>query len=145
VTPAELAARLARLDDEIKARAAKAAADAMALTAQRQIVKSMHGPAPSPPGTPPARRTGTLARSLRVEPAAAGVRATARLAPHTVYARIQQLGGDIHVVRAKVLTDGKRFFGTHVRLPARPYMKVGDKAELRRAAARAIKDVIGLE
>jgi hypothetical protein len=123
VTPAELPAWLDAHKERVRP-AVLTAADGMAHTFQRAVVQSMHGPAPSPPGTPPARRTGTLARSVRPEAAAltGDYSATSSVAPHTVYARIQDQGGDIHVVRAKVLTDGKRFFGTHVRLPPRPYM-----------------------
>jgi hypothetical protein len=123
MTPAQLPLWLQGFADRAKARAAVDAANAMAQTYQGEVVRSMRGPAPSPPGTPPARRTGTLARSVRAEPAiGSGPRAKSSVAPHTVYARIQQLGGHIHVVRAKVLTDGKTFFGKSVYLPARPYM-----------------------
>jgi phage gpG-like protein len=145
VTPAELPAYLSRLRDRVRADGARDAANAMALAYQRSVVRSMHGPAPSPPGTPPARRTGTLARSVRTRPAAGGgARATSSVAPHTVYARIQQLGGGIHVVRAKVLTDGKRFFGKHVHLPARPYMTMtGERrTQCHQAAAAAVRRVI---
>jgi hypothetical protein len=47
-------------------------------------------------------------------------------------------------VRAKVLTDGKSFFGKHVHLPARPYMVM--TAERRTlchdAAVRAVRALI---
>lgn len=123
MTPAQLPLWLKGFEDRARERAAADAANAMALTYQREVVASMHGPAPSPPGTPPARRTGTLARSVRPKLATGGgTRATSSVAPHTVYARIQQLGGIIRVVRARVLTDGKRFYGKQVTLPARPYM-----------------------
>lgn len=122
------------------------AANAMGQQFQRDVVQSMHGPSPSPPGTPPARRSGTLARSVRATKAVvSGFRATVQVAPHTVYARIQNNGGVIHVVRAKVLTDGKTFFGKQVTLPARPYMNVtsqrADAAE--RAGRDAFKRTMG--
>lgn len=146
MTPDQLPARLRAIADRARTRAAIDAANAMAQAYQSEVVRSMHGPAPSPKGTPPARRSGTLARSVRATPAVptgAG-RATSAVAPHTVYARIQQLGGDIHVVRAKVLTDGKQFFGKHVHLPARPYMTMnGDRRDrVRRAAIRAARAVL---
>jgi Bacteriophage HK97-gp10, putative tail-component len=129
VTPAQLPVWLQAFADRARERAAVDAVNAMAHTYQRLVVASMHGPAPSPQGTPPARRTGTLARSIRVSGAdgagsipLGGVRARATVAPHTVYARIQQTGGTIRVVRAKVLTDGRTFFGKQVTLPGRPYM-----------------------
>jgi phage gpG-like protein len=145
MTPDELPGRLRRIAQDVKDRAAVDAADAMAQTYQSAVVRSMHGPSPSPKGTPPARRTGTLARSVRAEPAkGSGGTATSSVSPHTVYARIQQLGGEIHVVRAKVLTDGKRFYGTHVHLPARPYMVMtpARREDARRAAIAAASRVI---
>lgn len=145
MTPAELPAYLERLRDRVQRDGAREAASAMAFQFQRDVISDMKGPAPSPPGSPPARRSGTLARSGRVKPAAGGgPRATASLGFHAVYARIQQLGGHIHVVRAKVLTDGKRFFGKHVYLPARPYMTKtpARMAAARRAAVQAVQRVI---
>jgi len=127
MTPLELPVRLKRIADEVRDRAALDAADAMAQSYQRSVVRSMRGPSPSPPGTPPARRTGTLARSVRPEPAvpAGAGRARSSVAPHTVYARIQQLGGHVYPVRAKALrwTDKSGVhFARHVYLPKRPYM-----------------------
>jgi hypothetical protein len=150
VTPDELPVALGALRDRLLAYGARDAATRMALAAQREIVKSMRGdPVPSAPGTPPARRTGTLARSLRVVPALGGfARAVARLAPHTVYARIQQLGGHIYPVRARVLRwkglDGKAHFAKHVYLPPRPYMQVirETAVKCRAAAIDAVQAVI---
>jgi hypothetical protein len=83
----------------------------------------------APPGDPPALVTGTLRRSLRPVPAVGGGGyAVAWLAPHTVYARIQETGGDIYPVRRKYLRwfeDGAWHFAKHVHLPARPYMHPG--------------------
>lgn len=137
MTPDELPAWLLEHADRARP-AVRDAATAMGQQFQRDVVRSMHGPAPSPPGTPPARRSGTLARSVRpTKVRMSGFRATVSVAPHTVYARIQQKGGTIRVKRAKVLTDGKTFFGTQVTLLARPYMDVtGQRAQ---AAFRAGK------
>lgn len=148
MTPAELPARLRRLAGQVKERAAVDAADVMAQTYQRGVVRSMKGPSPSPEGSPPARRTGTLARSVRAEPAKGdGARAAASVAPHTVYARIQQLGGDIYPVRAKALRwkdKGGVHFALHVRLPKRPYMVMTPqrRAECRDAAIAAVRAVV---
>jgi phage gpG-like protein len=147
MTPEELPAYLRRMKDRVSTEAPVAAANAMAQTYQGEVRRSMRGSAPSAPGTPPARRTGTLARSVQAEPAvpAGAGRATSSVAPHTVYARIQQVGGDIHVVRAKILTNGKQFFGKHVRLPARPYMVMtpATRQKVHDAARRAIAGVLG--
>jgi phage gpG-like protein len=147
VTPAELPAYLRAMGDRARVEAPVAAANAMAQTYQSAVVRSMTGPSPSAPGTPPGRRSGTLARSVRAEPAVSSGdgQATSSVAPHTVYARIQQLGGDIRVVRAKVLTDGKRYFGKEVHLPARPYMVMDDarRTQCHDAAVRAVRRVIG--
>jgi hypothetical protein len=158
VTPAELPGRLRALAAEVKDRAATDAADAMAQSYQRGVVQSMTGA--SVPGQPPARRTGTLARSVRPEPAklTGGGRASSSVAPHTVYARIQQLGGDIYPVRAKALRWKVKTYGPlmkgakrtnyvyalHVHLPARPYMVMSDarRAECRSASVAAVQRVV---
>jgi hypothetical protein len=143
ITVAELSVYWHLLADRLKAQAPRDAANAMAHAYQGIVVRSMHGPSPSPPGTPPARRTGTLARSVRSEPAVptGPYSAMSSVAPHTDYARIQNAGGHIHIVRARVLTDGATFFGTHVYLPPRPYMVVGPEARTRchDAARRAVE------
>ena len=43
-----------------------------------------------------------------------GTYAEAVVSPHTVYAHFRNFGGTITVRRAKVLTDGTRFFGRSV-------------------------------
>jgi phage gpG-like protein len=161
MTPAELPGRLRRLASDVRDRGALDAADALAQAYQRSVVKSMRGPSPSAPGTPPGRRSGTLARSVRPEPArlTGDGRASSSVAPHTVYARIQQLGGDIYPVRAKALSwkvpiagpllPGKRrqklrVYAKHVRLPARPYMVMTDerRRQCRSAAIAAVRRVV---
>lgn len=147
MTPEELPIRLKGIADHVKARAAVDAANAMAQTYQREVVQSMRGPAPSPIGTPPARRTGTLARSVRAEAAkGGGGRATSSVAPHTVYARIQQKGGVIRPVRAKLLhwEDAKgHHYALRVYLPPRPYMTMADdrRQRVHDAAKRAARAV----
>lgn len=158
MTPAELPVRLRRLADDMRDRGAVDAADAMAQAFQRQVVKSMRGA--SVPGLPPARRTGTLARSVRAEPATltGPGKATSSVAPHTVYARIQQLGGDIYPVRAKALRWKVKTFGPllpgakrsnyvyakHVYLPPRPYIFMDGerRQECRSAAIKAVERVV---
>jgi hypothetical protein len=83
---------------------------------------------PSPAGSPPALETGRLRDSLKIIPAApAGAyRWRSSDAPHTVYARIQEYGGDIYprVKRFLHWVDaGGSHFAKHARLPARPYMR----------------------
>jgi hypothetical protein len=133
LTVAELPAYLAAQARKAGDRSPAAAANGMAQAYQSYVVRSMRGPAPSPPGTPPARRSGTLARSVRPAPAvpSGAYRATASIAPHTVYARIQQAGGTI---RAKHTTPdgrpgylrfeigGRVLYRHQVTLPPRPYM-----------------------
>lgn len=153
MTPEELPAFLDALAAKVE-RAAAPAVNAMALAYQRRLVtdtlvRYTHPPqtkTPSPPGAPPALVTGTLRRSVVPELATvAGPVARASVAPHTVYARIQELGGDIYPVRAKFLRwteDGITHYSKHVRLPARPYMRPTTAAtvadgSLHRAAAAA--------
>jgi hypothetical protein len=149
MTPAELPAYLRRLGRDVRDRGAVDAADAMAASFQRAVVLSMKGPSPSPPGTPPARRTGRLAGSVRAKAAklVGEGKATSSVAPHTVYARIQNNGGDIYPVRAKALRWKDKtgvHFAKHVRLPARPYMVMNDerRRDCRSAAIAAVERVV---
>lgn len=147
--PADLPRYLRRIAAETRDRGALDAADAMAQTYQASVVRSMTGPSPSPPGTPPARRTGTLARSVRPEPAVlagAGL-GKSSVAPHVVYGRIQQKGGTIVPVRAKALRwkeAGRTRYAARVVLPTRPYMVMtaARRQECRDAAVRAVRKVV---
>jgi hypothetical protein len=133
ITPGELVALL----KAIQGRAADAAPDvAMAMAEHyRDHVKDVtlrrysHAPqtkTDSPPGQPPAWVTGELARSITAAPGpSSGTYATATVSPHTIYARIQELGGHIRPVRARYLRwteDGIVHYSKHVYLPPRPYM-----------------------
>ena len=147
LTVEQLPGYLRRLADDVTRKRAPAhIVTAMGLAYQREVVQSMHGPAPSAPGTPPARRSGTLARSVRLgDVSESGTSASTSVAPHTVYARIQQSGGDIyprHMLRhgpreagsafspaglsdlgfLRFTVEGRTVFAKHVRLPPRPYM-----------------------
>jgi hypothetical protein len=81
----------------------------------------------SPPGQPPAWVLGALARSVTaVMGAASGITATVRVAPHTIYARIQELGGVVTARRARYLRfsqNGNVIYSRRVELPPRPYMR----------------------
>lgn len=125
-----------RIADALQAQAAKAAADAMAIEFHAALVDvtlrtSTHRRStvtPSKPGQPPALVTGTLRRSARIVPAtSAGSRAVGAVTVSAVYARIQELGGDIEAKRAPFLRfqypSGKWHTVKKVHLPARPYMK----------------------
>ena len=154
ITVAQLPGYLRKIAADLQARAPIEAAQAMGNAYIRVVVQSMKGDSPSPPGTPPARVTGTLARSVRRGP---GHRISlysysVPVAPHTVYARIQQLGGDIyprHTLRAGPREagssqspyaygelgflrwtgkDGRVHFAKHVYLPKRPYMVMSPEA-----------------
>ena len=82
----------------------------------------------SPPGQPPAWVLGALARSVTaVLGPSSGIIARAYVAPHTVYARIQEYGGVVRphghpFLRFRGL-DGEWVYKREVRLPARPYLR----------------------
>ena len=83
----------------------------------------------SPPGSPPHKQTGTLQRSIAVEPATHGLKAKIGPGNHLKYGRIQELGGR-----------------GLINLPPRPYMRPALAAEAQRvlfdyqlAIARASK------
>jgi hypothetical protein len=151
VTPEELPDFLRAIRD----RAADAAPEtvmAMADTYQRHLTgvtldRYSHPPftkTPAPVGQPPARISGELAASVRsVLGPSSGSRAHATTAPHTVYARIQEIGGVIRAKRSKYLkwltdypTSATAFwksaregeglfmnFARSVVIPPRPYMR----------------------
>jgi hypothetical protein len=109
----------------------EAASNAMVQTFDRGIKSDeliRFSGAPSPAGSPPALESGRLRDSLRVVPArpAGSYRWESSDAPHTVYARIQEKGGDIYPRVRKFLHwvdgSGTGHFARHVRLPPRPYM-----------------------
>ena len=125
---------LGRIEKGLQAKGAAAAANAMALEFHRELVgvtlkKSSHKagtPTPAAPGSPPALVSGTLRRSAQVVPAVAvGPRAAASVRVSVIYARIQEKGGVVKAVRAKVLANKRtgQVFGPIARIPARPYMR----------------------
>jgi phage gpG-like protein len=81
------------------------------------------GQPPGPPGKPPHRLTGALARSIDYEMS----HHTARIGTNLVYGRIHELGGDITAKKAKALrfktADGKWHTVKKVRIPKRPYLR----------------------
>lgn len=100
----------------------------------------------SPPGQPPAWRTGELARSVTVVPGlGSGLTATASVGPHTIYARTQEEGGIHRPSRARYMhwvNSGGEWFKKRVNIPARPYMwpaarECIENGSLTRAAAEA--------
>lgn len=82
---------------------------------------------PSLPGQPPAIVGGHLKRSLRLYPAipSGEFRATSKVIPLIVYARIQELGGTVtaHGKALRWTMGGKVYFAKSVTLPPRPYLR----------------------
>lgn len=167
MSPEELPALLTAIRDRA-AEAAPPVAMAMADTFGEHLRdvtlnRYSHPPfskTPAPEGQPPARISGDLARSVRAAPLpGSGMVAHAEAGPHTIYARLQQEGGDIFVRRRRYLkwltdypTDATAFwksereggglflnFAKSVHIPARPYMEpardevTGDGSLTRRA------------
>ncbi len=155
LTVEELPGYLRRMAQKAGREAPIRAVVAMANAYTREVVQSMGGDSPSPPGTPPARVTGTLARSIRATPAVmiSAYAARNQVAPHTVYARIQQYGGEIH---ARHLTPRGRpgylrwegrdgvHFRHSVYLPPRPYMIMPPpyRAAVHDAAVNAVRGLL---
>lgn len=87
------------------------AAKLVATETKKALTQTSHPkgtPTPSRPGDPPSLVTGTLRRGVTIVPAQpSGTTSwTAKVGPTSVYARVQELGGDT---------------GTAI-LPARPYL-----------------------
>ena len=143
--PADVEALLARLNDiEVTGvAAARPAAEAMAavgeLEMKKKLIMSSHPPrtkTPAPPGAPPSLITGRLLGSVRKTRsyASGATEWTTHVAPTTVYARIQELGG-----RA-----GR---GHRSLLPPRPYVRpalIESATKARSAAIRVFRERTGL-
>ncbi|WP_327088533.1 hypothetical protein OIE66_40495 [Nonomuraea sp. NBC_01738] len=124
---------------------ARAAADAMALGAEREIKRTLRTsshprgtPTPSAPGEPPSLVSGALRRSVKAgRPHQTGAaRWEAKTAPTIIYSRIQELGG----------RTGR---GHRTVLPARPYVgptriRLIASGDLERWANRAFIAKVGL-
>ena len=85
--------------------------------------------------------TGALRASERVwRVFGGGAQASAIVGPNIIYGAFRNYGGTIRVRRAKVLTDGSRFFGKQVTQSGSHYMeRAEDAAEgTMRAAMQAI-------
>lgn len=90
-------------------------------------------PTTSPPGEPPALVTGTLMRSVKTRGPFPGKRRyqyVGRVGPTAVYARIQDLGGDVRKARRP---GARRRPAGLIHIPARPYAQ--------RATDRVRRDV----
>ena len=118
---------------------------------------------PSAPGSPPALESGRLRGSFRIRAAfpVGAHRYKSSDAPNTIYAVIQETGGDIwakHTYRDKRTGitkpgflrwggPGGFHYARHVRLPKRPYVKpaverMRSDGTLERGAAHAFEDVM---
>ena len=73
------------------------------------------------------KSVGELAGSIQVVlDKATPTSAEASIGPTVIYGRIQELGGVIKPIKAKMLSwveDGKRIFAHMVHIPARPYLR----------------------
>lgn len=103
-------------------RGANAAAALVARTTQDKLRLTTHRasePTPSRPGEPPSLVTGQLRRSVKIVPAVPrGATAwVAQVGPTAVYARIQELGGEL----PKSIYSA--MYKAPVTLPARPYLE----------------------
>jgi len=151
VTPEELVEALRRYRDKAAAampEVAMAMADTYKdhltrVTLRRTYAAPLQYGTPAPDTGPIAYRSGTLARSVTSWPGAStGVSATAHVAPHVIYAGVQEYGA---VIRAKNFpymrwyNDRGWWMKKVVKVPPRPYMHpaladVVADGSLRRAA-----------
>lgn len=108
---------------------------------------------PSAPGSPPSRISGNLARSVQRTPAASTGpgRAMTAWGPTVIYGPVQEYGTTIHVRSKQVLANRStgQFFGTHVTLPPRPFMRPAtrlliDSGTFTRVSGAAFVAALGL-
>lgn len=155
--PSELPGLLNSIADRCAADAATAAVTAMGRTYQRAVkytlsqrTHSMTEFTQGGRGLPPAKRSGDLRKSVKFAPGASGgVVATSSVAPHTIYASLQETGqpSPIVPVRKKAMhfvNDGGNWILKAVHVGPHPYMApttarcIGN-GSLGRSAARAFE------
>lgn len=130
----EVAARLRLIRDRAARSAPVAAATAAGRTGETAVkvvlTKRTHQagtPTPSPKGSPPAKISGELARSVQRTPTASigAGRAETTYGPTVIYGVVQEFGMPITVKRKRVLANVEtgQVFGTHVYVPPRPFMR----------------------
>jgi len=147
VTPAQLPGYLRGLRDTAAAAAAPAA-NAMANTFQHHVQdvtlreSGYHPPftrTPAPRGAPPSRISGDLRSSIMVRPAHGMVAASASVAPHVIYATVQEYGAVISARNRRYMRwrmDGRWWYRTSVYVPPRPYMRPAREAVIRDGSVR---------
>ena len=93
----------------------------------RRYVHPMYVRTQSPPGSTPAFVSGELAYSVTMDVrGGAGGSARAYVGPHTIYAGVQEFGGEMHARPGGFMRwymDGRWWFKKHVEVPARPYIR----------------------
>lgn len=156
--------------EQIQARAAEAAPPvvlSMANDYYRQVQRNLRfrahgigffipprGPwTNAPAGEPPALASGDLAGSVEVMPGVmGGTFATASVAPHTIYATVQEYGRDIYPRFKRYMhwiDEGGAHFAKKVSIPERPYMRpaleeVIFSGSLQRSAIEAFISATGM-
>lgn len=157
MTVDELVQQFVGIRTKMEAGAAEAASTAMAERGSEIVRALLSRPGRSLPGEPPGMQSGELRSSIRVVPGTPGEISRASVSPHTVYARIQEFGGEIWPSRRKYLSwidtsafgHGGRVYAKRVHLPERSYMRkmreigIAD-GSFKAAARRAFDDVTGL-
>jgi hypothetical protein len=157
VDPSELPAMFAAIEAKVADRGATVAVTAMGRTFQRAVKRTLsvtsHPPGAFsivPRGAPPSLASGELRRSVQFAPGASGgVVASSSVAPHTVYAGVQEFGlpDPIRAVHRKYMrftTDGKVYYMKEVHVGPHPYMRptiarcIGN-GSLGRAAGKAFE------
>jgi hypothetical protein len=167
ISPEELPDYLSKLTRRVNDPAGRAAADAMISAfdsgiKREELTRTVGHP--SIPGQPPALESGRLRASFRVHRArpVGAYRWMGSDGPTTVYARIQEYGGDIWAKHTYVDKrtgrtmpgflrwegPGGVHFARHVHLPERSYMRTGIKrmradGTLHRAAIGAFSREMG--
>lgn len=95
------------------------------------------------------KQRGQLRNSIRSESRITGSGAEAEVAPHTIYARIQEFGGVVRPVRAQVLhwvdDAGQDHFAKSVTITEHPYMRpaaLDHQAQIADVMSAAVQDGI---
>ena len=134
-----LAMRLRSMSDEMRGQAAEDAVYEGAAVIQSHAVMNAQN-------VFSAKQRGQLAHSIIPSVRRTGTGAEAEIGPRVIYGRIQELGGTIRPIRAKVLhfkIGNEDVFTKMATLPPRPYLRPAveeNEAEIRKAMMASLND-----
>lgn len=128
----DLELRTMRSSPFIAAAMGRAFHDRLVNVTLRMYQHPMYVMTQAPAGGPPAFMSGELAYSVTMDVRGGGSTSRAYVGPHTIYARVQEFGGEMSAHNFEFMRwymtgvpvpGGPWWYKKHVEVPARPYMR----------------------